>query len=226
MFRRTVGAATGGRSRRFLLFADADVIYAPAAVRSAVEYLERSGAALVALLPNFEMKTFGEKVGMPMLAFFVFSGWPVWLSNRSNSVPLALGGGAGNLMRRDVFRSIGGFQSLHGAVVDDVGLARLARQRGYTTRAVRADDLLSVWMYNGARAVVDRFTTRFRSSTAATSPAAFILVLLVILHLLPRGLALTGDWAAIAVVPPTIMTRVTIFRSFGTVSPTRSFCIR
>src|SRR5881394_701515 len=90
-----------------LLFVDADLIYAPAAVRAGCEYLERSEAAMVALLPHFEMKSFSEQVAMPMLAFFVFSGMPLWLSNRSNAVGLALGGGAGNLIRRDVFKSVG-----------------------------------------------------------------------------------------------------------------------
>jgi len=61
-----------------LLFVDADLIYAPAAIRAAVAEIESNGAALLALLPHFEMKTFAENVGMPMLAYFAFSGMPLW----------------------------------------------------------------------------------------------------------------------------------------------------
>jgi chlorobactene glucosyltransferase len=198
-----------------LLFVDADLIYAPPAVRAAVEYLQRSGVALAALLPHFEMKTFGEQVSMPMLAFFVFAGMPVWYSNRSNVVRLAIGGGAGNLIRRDAFESIGGFQALRGAVVDDVGLARLARQHGYATRAVRADHLLSVRMYEGGHAVIDGFTKNaFPVLNRSYAGAAILLALMVILHLLPYGLAFTGDWAAIGVVAVSIMTRLALFRTF------------
>src|SRR5438105_10174703 len=52
-----------------LLFVDADLIYAPAALRAAVAELEKSGVAMMALLPHFEMHGFGENVLMPMLAF-------------------------------------------------------------------------------------------------------------------------------------------------------------
>ena len=38
-----------------LLFVDADLIYAPAAIRAAVAEIESSDAALIALLPHFEM---------------------------------------------------------------------------------------------------------------------------------------------------------------------------
>ena len=61
----------GSRRARgeLLLFADADIIYSPPAVRSAVAELFRSDAALLALLPYFEMQGFGENVGMAMLPF-------------------------------------------------------------------------------------------------------------------------------------------------------------
>jgi hypothetical protein len=170
---------------------------------------------MAALLPYFEMKTFGEQVGMPMLAFFVFAGFPLWYSNRSNVVGLAIGGGAGNLIRREVFESIGGFQALQGAIVDDVGLARLARRHGYATRAVRADDLLRVRMYDSGRAVIDGFTKNaFPVLNRSYGGAAILLALLFILHLLPYGLAFTGDWAAIGVVAASIMTRVALFHAF------------
>jgi chlorobactene glucosyltransferase len=198
-----------------LLFVDADLIYAPSAIRGAVAELENSGAAMLTLLPHFEMKTFGEQVGMPMLAFFVFSGMPLWYSNRSKAVRLALGGGSGNLIRHDAFKSIGGFQALQGAVVDDVGLARLARQHGYATRAVRAENFLSVRMYDGARAVVDGFTKNsFPIMNRSYLMAGFAIALTVILHLFPYGFALTGDWAAIGCVVLITMTRIMIFRSF------------
>ena len=110
---------------------------------------------------------------------------------------------------------MGGFGSLQGAVVDDVGLARLVRQRGYRTRAVRADALLSVRMYENAGAIVDGFTKNiFHAMQRSYISAAFFLALIVILHLLPYVLAFTGDWAAIGSVILATLTRVVIFRSF------------
>jgi chlorobactene glucosyltransferase len=197
-----------------LLFVDADLIYAPAAIRAAVAEIESSEAALLALLPHFDMKTFAENVGMPMLAYFAFSGMPLWYANRSRLPFLALGGGSGNLIRREVFESIGRFEQLKDAVVDDVGLARLVRRHGEGTRAVRADDLISVRMYHSAREIVDGFTKNiFIVLGRSYAGGAVMLALLVILHLLPYVFAIAGDWMAIANVILISLTRVVLFRS-------------
>jgi chlorobactene glucosyltransferase len=198
-----------------LLFVDADLIYEPAAIRAAVAEIESSGAALLALLPHFEMKSFAENVAMPMLAYFAFSGMPLWYSNRSRVPFLALGGGSGNLIRREIFESIGHFDQLKEAVVDDVGLARLVRRHGGNTRAVRADHLISVRMYHSAGEIVDGFTKNmFIVMGRSYVAGAIMLALLVILHLLPYALAVAGDWLAIANVILISLTRVVLFRAF------------
>jgi len=198
-----------------LLFVDADLIYSPAAIRAAVADIESSDAALLTLLPHFEMKTFAENVGMPMLAYFVFSGMPLWYSNRSRAPFLALGGGSGNLIRRQIFESIGRFQQLKDAVVDDVGLARLVRRHGESTRAVRADDLIRVRMYHNGREIVDGFTKNmFIILGRSYIAGAVMLALLAILHLLPYALAVAGDRLAIANVILISLTRVVLFRAF------------
>ena len=110
------------------LFVDADLIYAPEAVRAAVADLESEQAGLLAVWPRLEMRTFAEQVALPMMSFFGFSALPLWLANRSRAVGLAIGGGSGNLIRRSLLDKIGGFRALKDAVVDDVGLARHARQ--------------------------------------------------------------------------------------------------
>lgn len=194
-----------------LLFVDADLIYEPAAVRAAVAEIESGGAALLALLPHFEMQTFAENVAMPMLGFFAFSGMPLWYGNRSRTPLLALGAGSGNLIRREVFERIGRFEPLKDAVVDDVGLARRVRRHGDDTRAVRADHLLGVRMYHNAGEIIEGFTKNIFIIFGSYIGAAAMLAFLVILHLLPYALAIAGDMAAIATVILISVTRVALF---------------
>ena len=207
----------GSRRARgeLILFADADIIYAPAAVRAAVAELLRSDSALVALFPYFEMHTFGEHIGMPMLPF-VFAMVPLWLANRWQRPGLAIGGGAGNFVRRESLEAIGYFTNLRDAVVDDIGLAQLVRQHGGRTHGVRAEHLVHVRMYHGTRAIVEGFTKNLfpaigRSYVIATP----LFALLIACHLLPYGLAVSGDRYAIATVILISATRALLFGAMG-----------
>ena len=205
----------GSRAARgeLLLFVDADVHYAPAALRAAVAHIEREpGIAMLALLPHFEMHGFWENVAMPALAMFAFSVLPSWLSNRTRLAVLAVGAGTGNLVRRDAYERCGGHEALKEAVVDDVGLARLLRRRGEVTEAVRADELVSVRMYHGGGEILRGFTKNaFAVVNRSYLAAVPFLVVNYVIGLWPYIAALTGDRFAIATVVLISVVRVVVF---------------
>lgn len=146
-------AATG----ELLLFTDADVRYDPRALGEAVALLEEQRLDFVALLPRMEMVGFWENVLMPYVlgAYFIGIGF---LANVDRPRWAAAGGGAGNLVRRPVYDSLGGHAALRASVIDDVNLALRAKRAGFKTRAVRAEDRVVVRMYRGLREVVNGFT--------------------------------------------------------------------
>ncbi|HEX3068624.1 MAG TPA: glycosyltransferase family 2 protein [Thermoanaerobaculia bacterium] len=201
-------------SGEILLFVDADVIYAPNALRAAVAAFEHRQPALLTLLPFFEMRGFGENASMPMLAMTCFSFLPTWLSNRTRGVALAIGGGTGNLVRRDAYDAAGGHEALKDSVVDDVGLARLIRRAGGLTTVVRGDDLISLRMYHGLREVIEGFTKNSFAVFGRNYLVAFLVAAgCVVFHILPFVLALTGDRISIDTVVVITLTRLTLFRS-------------
>lgn len=202
-------------SGELLLFLDADVIYeAPDAIESAVAHLEERDTPLLALFPDMRMCGFWENVIMPNLAMFAFTVLPLWMSNRSLSPMLAVGGGPGNLVRRADYDAAGGHEALHNAVVDDVGLARLLRRSGRRTEVVRASHAISVRMYHGLGEIIRGFTKNaFAVFDYNYVVAAIFFALAVIGHLLPFALALTGDRLAIATVALIVLTRVVLFAS-------------
>ncbi len=202
-------------SGELLLFVDADLVYAPAAVRAAVSEIERDGASLITLFPFFEMHTFGEHVGMPQLPF-VLTALPVWLFNRWQRPRLALGGGSGNLIRREALESVGFFSPLRDSVIDDVALSRQVRKSGGRTVAVRAERLVRLRMYRGAGAIIEGFTKNFFVALGRSYiAAAMFLLFFVVAHLLPFALALTGVRLAIATVATIIITRLVLFGALG-----------
>src|SRR5687768_6416991 len=98
-----------------LLFVDADVLYQPPAVASAMARFEESGAEMLSLFPRLGMKGFWEHIAMPNLAVFGFMVMDLWLANRSRHPMLAVGGGPGNLVRRETYDAAGGHEALKDA---------------------------------------------------------------------------------------------------------------
>jgi chlorobactene glucosyltransferase len=198
-----------------LLFVDADVIYAPEGVRAAVARQLESGVALSSMLPHFEMHGLWEHAAMPQLAIVVFSFLPTWLANRTRRGVLAIGGGPGNLISRGTYDAVGGHEALRDAVVDDVALSRLVRRKlRLRTEAVRADDLVSLRMYHGLGEIVDGFTKNFFFVLGRSYIAGLVSIVAgFVFHLLPYGMALTGDLFAIATVVLITLTRVVLFTS-------------
>ncbi|HJQ37329.1 MAG TPA: glycosyltransferase, partial [Thermoanaerobaculia bacterium] len=195
-----------------LLFIDADILYAPEAIAAAVAELEERGVSMIALLPFFEMHGFWEHVAMPNLAVFTFTLMPLWLANRTRFSILAIGGGTGNLVRRDDYDACGGHTALRGAVVDDVGLARLFRRNGRRTEVVMADDLVSVRMYHGLREIVHGFTKNgFAIVGRSYAAALLILAIAVAVHLVPYVLALFGDPVGLVSVGLITLSRLILF---------------
>jgi chlorobactene glucosyltransferase len=140
-----------------LLFADADVRYAPSAISESVAMLEREGLDLLALFPRLEMAGFWENVLMPYLAVSYFFGPAFWVNSDAQR-RFAAGGGAGMLVRASAYRAAGGHEALRASVIDDIGLAIRVRRAGGRCRMAMADEKVRVRMYRGFREVFDGFT--------------------------------------------------------------------
>jgi chlorobactene glucosyltransferase len=147
---------TGAADGDLLLFADADVRYDRRAIRDAVVVMEDRGLDLLAFFPRFENRGFWENVLLPFLSVAVFLGFGFLA--RFRRVPLAMGAGAGNLVRRGAYEAVGGHAAIRRAVVDDVRLAVAAKRAGFRVAAFRAEDRVAVRMYRGFRQVWNGFT--------------------------------------------------------------------
>lgn len=206
----------GSRAARgeLLLFLDADVHYGPDGVAGAVAELGSTRADLISLFPNLEMCGFWENAAMPQLAMMGFTFIPTWLGNRWQTPRLAIGGGPGNLVTRTAYDLAGGHDALRDAVIDDIGLARLLRRRGFTTRLVRADAHVSLRMYHGLGEVVNGFTKNtFFVIDRSWLVALVSCIAMPLVNILPYVLASLGHPLSIATVVLISAVRVIVFRA-------------
>jgi chlorobactene glucosyltransferase len=164
----------------WILFADADVRYGVGALSQAMAYVEAKGLDFLMLLPRIEMRGFWENVLMPNLLMTFFQA-PAFLVNRRRARWIAVGGGAGNLIRRSAYDTIGGHTALRDSVVDDVRLGYAVKAAGFAFGVVRAEGQVAVRMYRGFRQVFDGFTKNI--AYVFQGAAGLLLFLLTVLTL-------------------------------------------
>ncbi|HCU89187.1 MAG TPA: hypothetical protein DGR97_04550 [Gammaproteobacteria bacterium] len=104
-------------------------------------------------MANLHMKSFWEKLLLPPFVYFFKLIYPFQLVSSPRSRVAAAAGGCA-LVRLDKLRSIGGFMSLKGAIIDDCSLARRIKESSgriwiglsNDARALRPyESLSSIW---------------------------------------------------------------------------------
>jgi hypothetical protein len=135
--------AAAAATSRWLLFTDADVAFAPGALRRAVAWAEGDRADHLTVVPEFVTAGVGERLFLVLFnlgfACRVLGGRIEAPGGRTH-----LGIGAFNLVRLGALRGIGGFDRLRLSVDDDNRLAQALRVAGYRGRAVLGVGAVSV----------------------------------------------------------------------------------
>jgi cellulose synthase/poly-beta-1,6-N-acetylglucosamine synthase-like glycosyltransferase len=157
---KTHAMALGARhaTGEWLLFTDGDVLFRRDALRRALEYATDSGADHMVLLPTILLRSFGERM---MVAFLqVLSVWPLrlWRVPDPRAQRDTIGVGAFNMIRREVYDAIGGWEALRMEVIEDLTLGRRVKTSGFAQRAALGLDLVGVRWARGAFGVVDNLT--------------------------------------------------------------------
>jgi hopene-associated glycosyltransferase HpnB len=122
------GLAEVRRSRVLLL--DADIELAPGMIAALDEQARRSGADLVSIMATLRCTTLAEKLLAPPFVFFFKLIYPFALAGDARSRVAAAAGGC-MLVSADALQRIGGFASLHGALIDDCTLAATLKRNGH-----------------------------------------------------------------------------------------------
>jgi hypothetical protein len=140
----------GARRARgaWLLFTDADVVFAPDALRRAVAAATAVGLGHLAVLPRFVAPGFLERAFVT--AFAALLGPLVGVRElRRPGTRAFFGVGAFNLVRRDAYERTGGHARLPLEVVDDIKLGLLLRRSGVPQGVAGPDGLVSVRWQHG-----------------------------------------------------------------------------
>ncbi|MGH8129080.1 MAG: glycosyltransferase [Gammaproteobacteria bacterium] len=130
----------------WLLFTDADIVFAPDTLRRAVTAVKETGVDHLTALPRLTGASIGLKTALPAFAMnFGLSVRPWRAANPKSRA--SCGVGAFNLIRRSTYLTLGGHTRIAHAPHDDLALGQLIKHAGYRQICMQADSLLSVRWY-------------------------------------------------------------------------------
>jgi glycosyltransferase involved in cell wall biosynthesis len=182
----------------WLLFTDGDVMFHPQALEIALREAEAHDADHLVLVPTVILKTPGEKA---MLATMnALSQWMIRLWKVSDPQAKGyIGVGGFNLIRRDVYEKLGGFEALRMEVLDDLRLGWLVKRAGYRESVILGRDLVRLRWLRGALGVIrlaeKNAFSAFRYNVALTLLASLGLATVA---LLPLVAIAAGGWPLVA----------------------------
>jgi len=140
------GAAQAGGD--WILFTDADVVFAPDVLRRSVAWAVRDGLGHAVALPHFIAPGLLERGFVAMFGLFFLLHLRVDELRRPGSAA-HVGIGAFNLVRRDAYQSIGGHERLRFEVADDVKLGLVLRRSGVRQGCADSGGLVRVRWQRG-----------------------------------------------------------------------------
>ncbi len=118
-----------GKRPDYLLLTDADIEYAPEALRRLVVRAEGMGLVLTSLLAKLNCESLAERALIPPFVFFFQMLYPFGWVNRSTRAMAAAAGGC-MLVERLALQKAGGIAAIRAALIDDCALARLMKAEG------------------------------------------------------------------------------------------------
>jgi len=113
----------------YVLFTDADISWAPGALRELVAAAERDDRALLSQMALLRARTAWERVVVPAFVYFFAQLYPFRRVNDPGS-RTAAGAGGCMLIRKSALDKAGGLEPVRGALIDDVALATLLKRDG------------------------------------------------------------------------------------------------
>ncbi|MFN8006502.1 MAG: glycosyltransferase family 2 protein [Terriglobia bacterium] len=187
-----------------LLFTDADVMMEPSTLSRSIRYLMTERLDHLAVSPRLAMD--GLVLNIFAIGFnFFFSLYARPWKARDRRSPAHIGIGAFNLMRREVYESIGTHQQIAMRPDDDMKLGKLVKKMGFSQGFLMGNRLISVEWYSSVKNLIQGMMknsfagVNYRVSLviAATLGQLVIFVWPFIAVLLARG---PSRWVYLAII--------------------------
>lgn len=200
----------------WLLFTDADVIFAPDVLRRALTFAARNNADHFVLYPTLILHGWAERM---LIAFFqsvsAMAARP-WKISDPRARRDYIGVGAFNLIRRPVYEALGGYEALRMEVLEDMRLGYCIKRAGYAQRVAFGKDLIRIRWAESAWGILQNLTknmySAFRFRTALVVCACVGLVFLCLTPFLALAFPGAARWAGVVTLVALLLLNLRYWR--------------
>lgn len=189
----------------WVLATDADMIFAPEALREAVAHARKNGYDALSFVPRVDCLTFWERLFMPVFGWAVMMRLPLDRVNDSRRKE-AIAAGGFFLLRREALERVGGYNAVRAEVAEDLRLAELLKRGGARFRLEYAPHLVRTRMQTNLRGIWEGFSKNLFAGVGFRPFWGAFNVLLVYLLavapalvtiVVPLLIGINGAWRAI-----------------------------
>jgi glycosyltransferase involved in cell wall biosynthesis len=173
---------------QLLLNIDADVTLRPDGVLRMLSLIGpvggpggEAGAAIVTAVPRQRTGSFAERLMIPLLHLSYVAWLPMALIPRTRDPRVLAANGQLLLIRRSALESVGGWNRVRAALVDDMALCRAVKADGGRVVFADGDQMADCRMYSDGASLRRGFTKNFYEGIGGRPPA---LIVVAVLHLL------------------------------------------
>ncbi len=179
----------------WLLFVDADTVFAPGALRAFVSAGVAEQADLLSVVPQEVLGSWGERLVLPFFLWANLTFLPLGVAYRLKKPQLSFAVGQVMLFRRSAYEQIGGHAAVRSNVVDDLALAQQVKAAGLRWRLMNGAGVVRCRMYRNF-AQVWHGLSKNMFAAFGYNRLVFLFIWLWMLLMTFEPLIVLGFWAA------------------------------
>lgn len=190
-------------NEEILVSIDADVRLRNEAINQAVTLLQGARLDFVSPYPRQIAQSFAERLIQPLLQWSWLTTVPLRNAEKSGYKSMAVANGQFFVVRRSALDSIGGYQSVKHAVIDDVFLARELVKNGSSGTVINGSEIAQTRMYVSWSEIKSGYGKSLNQAFGSIVGAIFAIAFLITTSIAPLIIGLLGNpygWLGFAAI--------------------------
>jgi len=175
-----------------LVFIDADVHLAPAAVAATVRMMRDGGLDLLSPYPHQVAETWAERITQPMVTWSWVTALPARLTETKHYPSMAAAVGQFLVVDARAYRISGGHAAVSDMILEDVGVLRAFKRAGFRGAPADGSAVARCRMYTGPAQIYEGYTKSVWSAFQPEPAAYGLIAVMLLAYVAPPIFAVAG----------------------------------